>query len=73
MDGARPQPDFTVSNYGTVWVFNAESDAAIDFAHGELGLEGWQFVGADSFAIDHSIAGDLVLQLREEGWIIERP
>jgi hypothetical protein len=61
--------DFIVENHGTVWVFTAITEDAkseLDV----MGLEDWQFVGEDSFAVDHRVARNLVEALANNFHIV---
>lgn len=64
------KPDFVVRNHGTIWTFTLASEAAAVFARESLGLEDWQWVGSNAFAIDWRPARDLVAQLQAEGWVV---
>ena len=61
--------DFAVTNERTIWVFWAKSPEARDEME-DMGLESWQMLGKDSFAVDHRPAGQLVEQLRENGFTV---
>ena len=63
--------DFIITDHGTTVLFTPISEAAKEFTTSdELGLADWQFIGNDSFAIDHRPAAELVNQLFLEGWQI---
>jgi hypothetical protein len=64
------EADFVAENHGSVILFTALTDAArreIDV----MDLADWQFVGEDSFAIDHGIAGDFAEALVANGFTIQ--
>ena len=71
MPEPEPEPDFTVSNHGTVVVFSAMTEAAIAELE-EMGLAGWQMIGEHAFGVDHRPAAQLVNQLRENGFTLEQ-
>jgi len=71
VDGAKPPCDFRVATHGTIWTFTVQNDAARDFADDVLGLESWQWTGANTFGVDHRLAADLVVHLRDESWEVE--
>jgi len=62
--------DFTAENHGTVIIFHAMTDRAKDEIE-FMNLEDWQFVGNDSFAIDHGIARHFAETLLSFGFSLE--
>lgn len=63
--------DFIVFNHGSVLIFTAATQAALDVLPA-LGLDGWQQLDARTFAIDHRPAQTLVEQLRDSGYSFGR-
>jgi hypothetical protein len=64
--------DFSVENHGSVVVFHALTEAARNELE-VMGLEDWQFVGEDSFAVDRRLAGDLAEALNANGLLAVPP
>ncbi len=64
-------PDFSVTDHGTVWTFEAISHAGHSFV-AELDLEPWQLLEKPgSFAVDHRPARALREAIASAGLIIE--
>jgi hypothetical protein len=64
----EPQPDFRVTNHGTIWTFVPLTPRAAEIIE-EFGLEDWQRL-PDGFAVDHRPARALAEQLEGEGFIV---
>ena len=63
--------DFTYRDEGTVILFTIHNDATRQWVEDNLDLESWQWVGANSFAIDRRPAIQLIEALREaEGFTV---
>lgn len=61
------EPDFQVSDEGSVLALQPMNDRSRGFASESLGLEGWQWMG-NRFVLDHRPAQDLIEQLESEGF-----
>jgi len=71
MDGAHPEPDFTVTDHGTVRTITAVSEAAQEHYRDHIApeLEGWQTVGTNAFHTDWRAAEHMQWRLEDEGWV----
>lgn len=62
--------DFAVEDHGSVVTFDALTEGAqaeLEF----MGLEDWQFVGHNKFAIDRSLAWNLMDMLIDNGFVVQ--
>jgi hypothetical protein len=64
------QVDFTIESHSTIYVFTPQTKEATQFSRTELGLEPWQWLGPNSFAVETRPAMALTTQLEQEGWRI---
>jgi hypothetical protein len=62
--------DVIVSNRGTVALFQLNTDAAKAFVDKKVELDGWQWLGNRSFAVDSRYAADLIAGMQGYGLII---
>lgn len=61
------QGDVEVSNQGSVVLFILISAAAIAWVEENVQTEGWQWMGRNTFAVDHRFASDLIEGLQAAG------
>ena len=62
--------DFTVENHGTVFVFVAQTERARELLENDVPLQPWQWLGTNTFAVEHGVARDLAGRFLEEGFIV---
>lgn len=62
--------DVRVSNQGTVWVFTPITPEGQDWVDQHLELQGWQWLGGESFAVDHRPAESIVHGMRGDGLVV---
>jgi hypothetical protein len=70
---ARPKnPDFRVSDHGTVVSFQAVTAEAIGYLEETLKpcLEGWQWLGQTVFAVDHRCCEGLIHDIMGDGYTV---
>lgn len=65
----RQQPDFTITNHGSVWSFQPHTEAAQEWLDEHVEAEDWQFVGP-SLCVDHRLAYALAEGIAEAGFTI---
>jgi len=63
--------DFSVQDCGSVCLFTIMTESCLNWVSENLGLEGWQWMGSRSFAVDHRYANDIEKVLLEEGWVLD--
>ena len=59
--------DVSVFNHGSVFLFTLKTPAARARVDENVQLEGWQWVGANAFAVDHRYADQLAAGMEEAG------
>lgn len=59
--------DVTIRNEGSVSVFSFHSPEAKQFVGDNLQLEGWQWLGPNSFAVDHRYVSAIAEGMQEDG------
>lgn len=65
----KAQADYVVENHGTIWMFQPMNDqAAKNLKEGVDEAAIWM---GTALAVEHRYGGDLVEQLRAEGWRVE--
>jgi len=64
----KADADFIVTQQGSVFTFDINTEAALAFVHSDVKPEAWQFLGKHRFAVEHRVAPELCYQLREAGW-----
>lgn len=65
---AKTDADFIVTQQGSVFTFDINTEAALAFVHSDVKPEPWQFLSKHRFAVEHRVAPELCYQLREAGW-----
>lgn len=69
-EGARPMPDFQVTNHGSVVSFAPLTDAAQSFLDDDVCAEPWQYMGS-SLCVDHRCAEPLLIGITEAGLAVD--
>lgn len=63
--------DITYRDEGTVILFTVQNDTTLQWVNDNLDLEGWQWTGPRSFAVDRRPAMHLIEQFRDaEGFMV---
>lgn len=65
----KPECDFSVQNCGSVCLFTLQTEAVLEWVRDNVSLEGWQWMGKRSFAVDHHYADSLAEAMIGDGWI----
>jgi len=63
--------DVSVSDEGTVVLFQVNTASAKAFVDEHVELAGWQWLGTRSFAVDSRYAADLIAGMQDHGLTIE--
>jgi hypothetical protein len=66
---APTPPDVTVANHGSVWLFSLCSNDALCWA--QENVADWD--GDELVPVEHRYGVDLVLAMRADGLVVERP
>lgn len=64
-----PIVDVEIFDEGSIVQFMCFSNTALDWVNDNVQLEGWQWIGGRSFAVDHRFAGNLADGMQAEGLV----
>lgn len=59
--------DVIVSNEGSLFTFTLKTSAARAWVEENVQLEGWQWLGTRTFAVDHRYADQLAAGMQDAG------
>ena len=59
--------DISVIHHGSVVEFSIRSGEARDWVREHVHIEDWQWIGRDSFAVDHRLAYGLIEGMQDAG------
>lgn len=62
--------DITVNNCGGLFQFVIESEAGRQWVEENVALEPWQWLGPDSFVVDHRYAGEVADGMMADGMVV---
>lgn len=63
--------DVKVSNEGSVCLFTLLTESAIQWVEENVSLEGWQWLGKSSFAVEYRFADHLIGGMQGDGLDVE--
>lgn len=63
-------PDVTIEDQGSIVVFTIETESARSFIEENVQLESWQWLGQNSFAVDHRFANGLVDGMSDNNLVV---
>ncbi len=66
-----PRNDIQIYNDGSVCLFTMLTEKARQWVGENVYIEGWQFMGSKSFAVDHRFAEDLTNGMIGDGLVVE--
>lgn len=64
-------PDVLVTNEGTVFRFEMQTDAAREWVAAYVDIPGWARLSPDVFAVDHRMAGPLADGMIDAGLVLQ--
>jgi len=67
---ATEESDFRVANNGSIWTFYTFTDRAVEFTDEHIDVPDFMRMGETGFHCDANVAGDLVENLRAEGFVV---
>lgn len=71
MKKSKAKTDIQITNCGNIFMFAMLTKAARDWVEEHVQLEGYQFMGKESFAVEHSYAENLADGMMGDGLVVQ--